>query len=67
MKKSPGTPYKETSRYFVRGLDERDYGLEDLPQIMATIKFLEDKAVKLFQREYNEKRSASMTAINSCF
>lgn len=66
MKKSSETPYTETSRYFMRGLDEVDFGLEDLPQIMATIKLLEDKALRLFQHDYNEKRSASIDAINYC-
>jgi len=64
MKKSPGTPYKELSKYFKRALDERDYGLEDIPQIMGTIKFLEEKAEKLFQREYNEKKSSGVDAAN---
>jgi len=50
-----------------RIMDEREYNLEDLPQIMAKIRFLEEKAEKLFQREYNEKRSASLRLTNQTF
>jgi hypothetical protein len=64
IKKTPGTPYKEASRFFSRALDERDYGLEDIPQIMSTIKFLEEKAVKLFQHEYDENKSSIVEAAN---
>jgi len=48
-------------------MDEREYNLEDLPQILAKIRFLEEKAEKLFQREYNEKRSASLRLTNQLF
>jgi len=41
MKKSPGTPYKEAPKSSILALDEREYGLEDIPQIMSTIKLLE--------------------------
>jgi len=67
VKKSPGTPYKETSRYFLRALDEKNYGLEDIPQIMATIKFLEQEAEKLFKCEYNEKKISSVERANYNF
>lgn len=67
MKKSPEASYTETSRYFMRGLDEVDFGLEDLPDIVATIRLLEDKAHRLFQHEYNDKRSAIIDATNHSF
>jgi len=56
--KSPGT---------TRVMDQREYNLEDLPQIMAKIRFLEEKAEKLFQREYNEKTSVSLRITNEVF
>jgi len=64
MKKSPGTPYKEIPKSFKLALDERDYGLEDIPQLMGTIKLLEEKAEKLFQLEYNEKRKSCLDVAN---
>jgi len=67
MKKSPGTPYSEKSRCFIRAIDERDYELEDIPQIMATVKYLLEKAEKLFEREYNEKKRSSMDETNHYF
>merc|ERR550534_3221040 len=67
MKKSPGTPYSDKSRCFLRTIDEREYKLEDIPQIIATVKFLEEEAEKLFQREYNEKKRSSIDDINNYF
>jgi len=67
VKKSPGTPLKETSRYFLRALDAKNYGLEDIPQIMATIKFLEQEAEKLFKCEYNGKKISSVERANYNF
>lgn len=45
-------------------MDDIEYDLEDIPQIVATIKFLEEKAGKLFQREYDEKRYVTLGLTN---
>lgn len=51
----------------MRALDEKNYGLEDIPQILATIKFLEEKAEKLFKCEYNEKKISIVDTANHYF
>jgi len=63
--KIPGMPYKEASRYFTGALDERVYGLEDIPQLMSTIKILQEKAEKLFEHEYNGKKSSIVELANN--
>jgi len=67
LRKSPGTPCSEKSRCFIKPINEREYELEDIPQILATVKFLEETAEKLFQREYNEKRRSSIDETNYNF
>jgi len=64
IKKSPRTPCREAARHVTQAFDERDYDLEDIPQIMSTIMFLEEKAEKLFQHEYNGKKSSIVETSN---